>query len=101
VTFSVVIAEAAADQVATASRWRVNRPDSPERFELELEATVAHLEVSPLPAQRHRVRPLIDRTLMRVTRAHVYFTVDEAARVVTILAVWGGPRRRPPPLSRT
>jgi hypothetical protein len=38
------------------------------------------------------------RVLLPKTRNHIYFEVDEKRDVVTVLAVWGAPRRRGPRL---
>jgi plasmid stabilization system protein ParE len=101
VSFRVVLTTEAADQArAITDWWRESRPGSPDKFEQELGEMVEQLTRSPLPAQVYRRHPLAYRTLLRVTQNHVYFTVDSAARVVTILSIWGGPGRRGPRLPR-
>jgi len=38
------------------------------------------------------------RVLMPKTRTHVYFEVDRAQALITILAIWGAPRGKDPAL---
>jgi hypothetical protein len=40
----------------------------------------------------------VRRVLLRKTRTHVYYSVDEDAELVTVLAVWGAPKGRGPKL---
>ena len=40
----------------------------------------------------------VRRVLLRKTRAHLYYSVDDGAELVKVLAVWGAPKGRGPSL---
>ena len=40
----------------------------------------------------------VRRVLLRKTRTHVYYSLDDEAELVTVLAVWGAPKRQGPKL---
>jgi plasmid stabilization system protein ParE len=101
VSFRVVFTAEAEDQARVIGDWwRENRRGSPDKFEDELDAAVGRLRDAPLPAQVYRSDPTVYRTLLRVTRNHVYFTIDEDHALVTIVNIWGGLRGRDPWLPR-
>lgn len=80
--------------------WRAERPEAPTLFLDELAALVRLLEVAPETGQRYGYRGdhLIRRRLLERCAVHVYFTIDHAAEVVTVHAVWGARRGRGPRL---
>jgi len=50
---------------------------------------------SPFPTKKH---PKLKRLLLRKSRCHVYFEVDEARAVIEIVQIWDGRRGRLPKL---
>ncbi len=92
--------EALAQAQEIEAWWREHRPDSPDRFRVELAEAFGSLSTSPLPARLVRKRGPVYRCLLKVSRNHVYFTVDRDASVVHVIAIWGGPRRGRPRLPR-
>lgn len=40
----------------------------------------------------------VRRVLLRKTKTHVYYSVDDDAELVKVLAVWGAPKGRGPKL---
>jgi len=87
----------AADRIA--ARWR-EHADDPDVFARELLETIELLETtrspgSPFPTTK---RPALKRMLLRKSRCHLYFEVDEPKQMIRILHVWDGRRERPPKL---
>ena len=83
-----------------AAWWRANRPAAPDLFLEELEEAKRRLTDQPHPGlvyetMRGRV---MHRMLLRKSNQHVYYTVDETARVVTVQTIWGARRGRGPKL---
>ena len=78
----------------------MNRPLSPSLFIEELAAAEQHLASAPGTGQRYgeRRERLIYRWLLQRCDIHIYFTIDEAAQIVTIHSVWGARRGRGPKL---
>ncbi len=71
--------------------WESQRDKSPELFVAELRELVAKLRVAPTEgAQRYTSQggKRIWRQLMRKTRNHVYFRIDQLAGVVEVITVW-------------
>lgn len=80
--------------------WRSERPDAPDLFKQELEATFERILRAPKVRQQHgqiEGEP-VWRILMRETEQHVYYTVDDVAGVVVVETVWGARRGRGPKL---
>jgi hypothetical protein len=82
-----------------AARWH-ERADDPDVFARELLETIELLETtrSPgamFPTPKH---PALKRVLMRKSRCHLYFEIDEAKQMIQILQVWDGRRERSPKL---
>ncbi len=80
--------------------WARNRPDVPDLFtdelaEVFLQITERRGVGVGWPTRR---RPDLRRILMPKTGNHVYFRVDEKKQLVSVLAVWGGPRGTTPQL---
>jgi hypothetical protein len=81
------------------SWWRENRRAAPDMFRRELGAAVRLLETSPLIGKAYPQAPVpeVRRLLIGRSRYHLYWEVDVASRMVTVLAVWyagrgSGPR---------
>lgn len=93
----IAFTEEAAEHADAADRWwRQNRPAAPSLFREELLDALRVIEGSPsvgsvFKKQYRRVRLL-------KTRNHVYYQVDEQQGVITVVAVWGMPKRRGPKL---
>jgi len=82
-----------------AERWRRHAGD-PDIFPRELLEAIELLETtrspgSPFPTPR---RPRLKRLLLRKSRCHIYFEVDEPGQTIRILHIWDGRRERPPRL---
>lgn len=80
--------------------WEANRPWAPRLFARELTEAVQQLVDAPHSGSPYDVpRPAgARRLLLRRTAYHLYFTVDDAHRLVTIHAVWHTARGRLPRL---
>ncbi len=81
------------------ARWRAFA-DDPGIFARELLETIELLETthspgSPFPTASH---PALKRLLLRRSRCHLYFEVDEMKQIIRILHIWDGRRERPPKL---
>lgn len=90
-----------AEQVDTW--WRANRPDSRHAFATDFAVAIAVIHSFPLIRPPHDVveGAVIRRQLVKRTKHHVYYTVEETTQTVRILYVWGGPRGSAPPLPFT
>jgi hypothetical protein len=79
--------------------WRENR-DARDLFARELAGASAFLRESPNVGAKCTVLDgfPVRRVLLPKTGTHVYYSVDEAADLVTVLAVWGAPKGRGPKL---
>ncbi len=78
--------------------WSENRPAAPDLFVEELGAAVRKLASMPRIGARYDAPGFREmrRVLLSRTRYHVYYAVDEDARLVRIHAIWhlsrgGGP----------
>lgn len=81
------------------ARWHKFAED-PGIFARELLEAVEHLETTrspgtPAPTVRH---PSLKRVLLRKSRCHLYFEVDEPKQIIRILHIWDGRREHPPKL---
>jgi len=81
------------------ARWR-QFADDPGVFAREFLEAVELLEATqspgaPFPTTRH---PSLKRVLLRKSRCHIYFKVDEPKQTIQILYIWDGRRERPPKL---
>lgn len=95
----VLIAAPAREQAENIDRfWRDHRPESPNLFARELDRARRLLTATPEIGAPYVARDgvLVRRLLLRRTRNHVYYTVDRAAGIIMIIAVWGTPKRKPP-----
>ena len=80
------------------ARWRESA-DHPGVFARELLEAVELLETTPSPGAPFPTtrRPSLKRVLLRKSRCHIYFEVDEK-QTIQILHIWDGRRERPPKL---
>ncbi|HEX4419074.1 MAG TPA: hypothetical protein VH165_14280 [Kofleriaceae bacterium] len=95
--FISIRAERSVERIA--ARWG-EHADNPGVFMRELMEMIQLLETtrSPgarVPTSRH---PAAKRILLRKSRCHVYFEVDEAQERLEIMEVWDARRRRAPRL---
>ena len=80
-------------------RWR-RHADDPGIFAREFLETIELLETSrgpgaPFPTAKH---PLLKRMLLRKSRCHLYFEINDVKQTIEILHVWDGRRERAPKL---
>jgi plasmid stabilization system protein ParE len=94
----VVTAEAESQVRSIDTSWQVERPAAPALFAEELAATFSLLSSAPLAGRHYRHSTVHDvrRVLLRSSRYHVYYRVQESA--VVILAVWSAVRGTGPQL---
>jgi plasmid stabilization system protein ParE len=80
--------------------WRENRPGARALFARELAEARELLVNAPTIGSPYTTRSgkTVRRLLLPKTRHHLYFEVDEANRLIVILAIWGGPRGSEPRL---
>jgi plasmid stabilization system protein ParE len=79
--------------------WREHR-DARDLFARELAGAKTFLREAPNVGSMYTVLDglFVRRVLLRKTGTHVYYSIDEDADVVTVLAVWGAPKGRAPKL---
>lgn len=82
-----------------AARWD-EHADYPGVFAREFLEAIDLLETTrslgaPFPTAKH---PRLKRLLLRKSRCHLYFEIDEPKQMIRILHVWDGRRERPPKL---
>ena len=80
--------------------WREHRPKARDLFARELVDILELIVGAPAIGTEYRTRSgkAARRVLMPKTRTHVYFEVDRAQALITILAIWGAPRGKGPAL---
>ena len=81
------------------ARWR-EHADDPGVFAREFLEAIEQLERSgglgsPFPTPS---RPALKRLLMRKSRCHIYFEIDDASQAIHILHIWDARRERGPNL---
>jgi plasmid stabilization system protein ParE len=91
-------ARATRDIERTAAWWRDTREVGAEGFLTEFQTFAELVAANPEIGQRYGYRGdrLIRRWLLPRAQVHVYYTVDLAAAVITVHAVWGARRGRGP-----
>jgi len=67
-------------------------------FAEDLNAALDTLSIFPNAGGLYHARLGIRRLLLRATRHHVYYVIDESG--VLVIAVWGAVNGRPPDLRR-
>jgi hypothetical protein len=79
--------------------WREHR-DHADLFDEELTDAVARISEAPSSFPWFGIRQgrLVRRCLMEKTGCHLYFEVDVAVGVITVVLAWGAIRGREPPL---
>ena len=79
--------------------WRENRSVSPSAFSEDFAAVIAAVLAMPrVMAPFVHDGVVLRRWLLKRTKHHVHYTVDESTQTVVVVAVWGGPRGSVPPL---
>lgn len=89
--YAVVFSTDARAQILVIGRWwRVNRPSNPGLFLDELRAVVGRLGGAPKTGAVYEVPQVsgVRRLLLPRTAHHVYYTLDDSAPVVRIVAIW-------------
>jgi plasmid stabilization system protein ParE len=81
--------------------WRENRPAAPMLFREELTAAVNLIRSTPELGAPHGARKgrLVRRVMLRKTRYHVYYAIEDDG--VLVLTVWSAMRGRGPDLGET
>lgn len=81
------------------AHWR-KHGDDPTLFAREFLDAIVQLESSKLPGSPYPTarRPTLKRLLLRKSRCHLYFEVDDANQVIRILHIWDGRREHAPNL---
>jgi hypothetical protein len=81
------------------ARWR-ELGDDPGLFAREFLEAIELLESTPSPGSPIPTlkRPGLKRMLLRKSRCHIYFEVDEPKQVIRILQIWDGRREHAPRL---
>jgi plasmid stabilization system protein ParE len=100
--YKVVVAARADGQIARAvAWWRKHRPAAPMLLLEELGDALDLVATAPqagIPyAYRGRVAG-VRRLLLPGARYHLYYTIDEETRVVTVRVLWHATRGRGPAL---
>jgi ParE toxin of type II toxin-antitoxin system, parDE len=99
--YKVQTSSSARGQIAAASAfWNKNRPYNPKLFREELAEASGRLAILPAAGEVYAAHPKgeVRRMLLPRTQYCVYYVIDEAARLVTVLAVWHTARCRAPKL---
>lgn len=92
--------EARRQLLEIAEWWTVNRRKAPELVLRELARATSLLAVTPMAGKAYRgaTSASYRRLLLRRSRFHVYYLIDETARVVMIVAIWNAVRGHGPAL---
>ncbi len=82
---------------AIGAWWRKNRPKAPTLFEDELEEAIDEIGSQPLVGVVHEIvgGKTFRRIMLRKTKQHVFYCVDDTNGVVVIHTIWGARRGRP------
>lgn len=83
-----------------ADWWRANRLEASGLFLAELARCLERLTQMPRSgtAYTHDDVAGLRRAILRATRCHVYYTVDEGASCIIVRGVWHASRGSPPEL---
>jgi len=101
VSYRVQLTSEARRQLQDIDRWWTeHRPKAPGLVLRELARATSLLSMSPMAGKVFRSASFEShrRLLLRRSRFHVYYLVDEAARVVVIVAIWNAVRGHGPAL---
>lgn len=99
--FRVELSPQAQTQIAAINLWWAeNRPAAPVLVAVEFQTAIQQLTTLPESGRLHdrRRQVYVRKLLMPRSRYHLYYEVDLASRLVTILAVWHVSRRQGPKL---
>ena len=82
-----------------AQRWR-EKARNPEVFESDINIIIGRLATAPMTGFRAKTskRRVVYRMGTEKTKLHVYYVVDAAKSVVTVLHLWSQLRAGPPKL---
>jgi plasmid stabilization system protein ParE len=96
----LVFTPEAEEQADECDRWWREHRDVQDLFARELAMTKTLLCEAPTIGSVYTTLDgmPVRRVLLRKTRAHLYYSVDDDAELVTVLAVWGAPKGRGPSL---
>ena len=97
--YRVELSTQALEQAEAIRAWWIeNRAAAPDLFIDELGAAIRKLGATPRIGSRYDAPGLREmrRMLMPRTRHHVYYTVNEEARLVRIHAIWHAARGHEP-----
>lgn len=80
--------------------WTMNRRTAPELVLKELARVTSLLAAMPTAGKVYRraTSASYRRLLLRRSRFHVYYLIDEPARIVMIVAIWSAVRGHGPAL---
>ncbi len=81
--------------------WTTNRPEAPDLILREFSRAVALLTMTPTAGKVYvaQTSAVFRRVLLRRSGFHVYYLVDDAARIVLVAAIWNGARGHGPALT--
>lgn len=99
--YAVVISTRAESAVERADAWwRDHRPAAPDLLFEELAGALELIARAPHSGAPHPSRraPGVRRWLLPSTRYHVYYSIDDASRTVTVRTFWHAMRGRAPRL---
>ena len=100
-SFRVELSPQARAQIATINLWWAeNRPAAPTLVAAEFETAIQQLTTSPESGRLHdrRNQAHVRKVLLPRSRYHLYYEVEPASRLVTILAIWPLSRGQGPEL---
>ncbi len=89
--FRVELSPQARAQIAAINLWWAeNRPAAPTLVAVEFQTAIQQLTTSPESGRLHdrRRQVYVRKLLMPRSRYRLYYEVDLASQLVTILAVW-------------
>ncbi len=98
-TYVVVMAASAfADACELIDWWREGRAEAPNLLGDELAAAIARLGQAPRLGRvvRQTAGTVVRRVLLRRSRVHIYYVVNDVALTVEMVAVWHAMRDRDP-----
>lgn len=101
-TFRVQVTDEARRQLFEIDEWWTqNRPKAPDLVHEEFARVISLLAATPSAGRVHieTESATYRRLLLRRSRFHVYYVIDESARVVVVTAIWNGARGHGPVLT--
>ncbi len=92
--------EARRQLVEIEAWWAANRPSAPELLLRELDRAISLLSVMPMAGKAYlrSTSASYRRLLLRRSRFHLYYVIDETSQVVMIMAIWNAVRGHGPML---